>query len=246
MLLACQASQAANIIRMQAPIILGDATEQIGTWAPWQDTISEWVDVGASSNCSDWSPLTNTITAGESFTQSSSNCQQSQERTIQPTERNTETLAVRNAGTATTESQVVTASSTRSAIGTKTVSTTAEFVVTVDSISTQWGYMTNTNRGTMISSTNPDYVLNYVSLGYQSKVLVGLAGTTRTRADIFDSIKIQMADSSGAVFYTMSSNTILDIYPYSPYYVGWTHTATDYANAKLAKRYIVTINFKRP
>ncbi|AXH60399.1 hypothetical protein PLA107_030685 (plasmid) [Pseudomonas amygdali pv. lachrymans str. M301315] len=246
MLLATQASQAANIIRMQAPIILGNATEQTGAWIPWQDAIGEWIDVGAPSSCSDWAPLTDTITAGQSFTQLASDCLQSQERTIQPTERNTETLAVRNAGTATTQSQVITTSSTRTAIGTKTVSTTAEFVVTVDNISTQWGYMTNTGRGSMISSTNPDYELNYVSLGYQNKVLVGLAGTTRTPAARYESIKIQMVDSSGAVFYTIASDAILDNYPYSPYYVGWTHTATDYANAKLAKRYIVTLNFKQP
>lgn len=242
-LLTTQNSQAANIIRMKAPILLGDVNEQHGTWAPWQDAVSDWSNVGVPTGCSNWTPLAETVPSGQSFLQSASNCQQAQERTIQPTERNTQTLAVRNAGSATVESQVVPASSTRSATGTKTAGVLAEFTVTVDNVSTQWGYMTNTGRGTMISSTNPNYVLSYVTLGYQNQVLVGLTGA-RTPASRYDSIKIQMVDSSGAVFYVISSNAIRDNYPYSPYYVGWTHNATDYANAKIAKRFIVTLNFK--
>jgi len=243
MLLVSPMAKADNIIRMQAPI-QGGSIEQADSWLPWTDEISDWAAVGTPTLCSNWAPLANTVAVGASFTQTATDCQQLQQRTIQPTERNDKTLVVRNAGTPTVETKTVTVSATQTVVGTQPIGNTAEFLVTVGNISTQWGYMTNTSRGTLISSTNPNYVLSYVSLGFQNQVLVGLVGQQPQSAFRYKSIKIQMLNSAGAVFYTMSSDSILNNYAPAPYYVGWAHNATDYANAKVASRFIVTLSFR--
>lgn len=247
MMLASQLSSADNIIRMKAPIITVEPAINLGAWESWQDIVGEWASAGEVTNCSNWTPSPSTVNDGQTFTQTANDCQQTQQRSIQSTERNTQTLAIRNAGTPIIETRVVQASSSRSATGIKkTISATAEFVVTIGNTSGQWGYMPNTGKGVMISSSNPDYMLNYISLGFSDEVLIGVSSpstSTRITASRYHSIEIQMADSSGSVFYTMSSENIVDNYNDPPYFVGWKHNTTDYANAKLAKRFFVTLNF---
>lgn len=93
-----------------------------GKWVKTTPTISEWVNVGEATGCSAWEPATNTVTAGMSFEQKSSNCKQAQTRTVQNREQNDYTLVYRNIGSPTNESRNLdNYSMTRTAIGTKIV-----------------------------------------------------------------------------------------------------------------------------
>lgn len=93
-----------------------------GKWVKTTPSISEWVNVGEATGCSAWTPATNTVATGTSFEQTSSNCKQSQTRTVQNREQNDFTLDYRNVGSPTNESQnLADYSMTRTAIGTKIV-----------------------------------------------------------------------------------------------------------------------------
>lgn len=244
MLLVSPFSHANNIIRMKAPIEGGKPAEPAGNWLPWESVISDWVDAGSLINCSNWSPLADTVDQGTAFKQTATDCQQPQQRTVQATERNEQTLAVRNAGKPTTETRQVDATSTRDSVGTRAY-TNAQYVVTIGQVNTQWGYMPNGSMGQLISSSDPNHVLSYASLGFGGRVLVGFTDQNQNVAALFSSITIDMVDGAGNIFHTVSSSNIINDYPYPPFYVGWNHDATDYANAKLAKRYIVTVKFKK-
>ncbi|WP_410950957.1 hypothetical protein [Pseudomonas sp. S1(2024)] len=244
MLLASPLTHANNIIRMNAPVQAGKAAQPSGNWVPWESIVSDWVNAGALLACSNWSPLADTIDQGTPFKQTATDCQQPQERTVQATEKNEKTLVVRNVGEPAIETRNIAATSTRDSVGTKAY-TNAQYVVTIAQVDTQWGYMPNGNAGKLISSTDPAHVLNYASLGYGGRVLIGFEDRNQNSAALFSSIKIDMVDAAGNIFYSISSSNIVNDYPYSPFYVGWNHSATDYASAKLAKRYIVTVEFKK-
>lgn len=89
------------------------------TWAATTPTYTTWVNNGAVTSCSNWSPSPTTVTIGQSFTQTATDCQQAQTRSRQDREKESTTGAFRNVGSAVTESQSITASSTRTSTGTK-------------------------------------------------------------------------------------------------------------------------------
>ncbi|MDV8121991.1 hypothetical protein R4K50_28000, partial [Pseudomonas aeruginosa] len=82
-------------------------------------TYTAWVNSGSITACTNWSPAPSTVTVGQSFTQTATDCKQNQTRSRQDREQETTTKAVRNKGTAVTETQTITVSSTRSATGTR-------------------------------------------------------------------------------------------------------------------------------
>lgn len=92
-------------------------------WQPYDSLVGEWANVGGVYGCTNWSPDPATVDAGTLFTQTATDCKQAQERVIQDRERDAVSGAIRNTGESTTESQVVTASSSREATGTKTAPT---------------------------------------------------------------------------------------------------------------------------
>lgn len=89
------------------------------TWATTTPTYTNWVNNGAITACSNWTPSPTTVTVGQSFTQTATDCQQAQTRSRQDREKESTTGAFRNVGSAVTESQSITASSTRTSTGTK-------------------------------------------------------------------------------------------------------------------------------
>ena len=91
------------------------------TWVATTPTSTAWVNSGAVTGCSNWTPDPSTVAAGTGFTQTATNCSQSQTRSTQNREQETTTGAIRNNGSAFTETQSITASSTRDATGTKVV-----------------------------------------------------------------------------------------------------------------------------
>ena len=97
------------------------------TWVATTPVYTSWVNSGGIYGCSNWSPATSTVTSGQTFTQTATDCKQDQTRTRQDREQETTTLAIRNAGSLVTENQTLTnQSNTRTATGTK-VSTECKF-----------------------------------------------------------------------------------------------------------------------
>ena len=94
----------------------------IGTkenWQPAEPIYSEWVNVGDVSGCSNWAPDASTMLKDEAFNQTATDCKQTQSRTRQDREQETTTLAYRNVGEPVILEQIVSAHSSRKAIGTK-------------------------------------------------------------------------------------------------------------------------------
>ncbi|MCT8186346.1 hypothetical protein KY380_26765, partial [Pseudomonas sp. HD6421] len=103
-------------------ITVSSTQEAVGSkesWVATTPTYTAWVNSGAVTGCTNWSPATSTVTTGQSFTQTATDCEQAQTRSRQDREQETTTNAIRNKGTAVTENQTITASSTRSATGSK-------------------------------------------------------------------------------------------------------------------------------
>lgn len=87
-------------------------------WLPISPTYTLWTDVGQVYDCTNWTPLASTVTLGQSFDQTATDCKQDQTRSRQDREQETTTLAIRNSGTAVTETQIITVSSTKIETGT--------------------------------------------------------------------------------------------------------------------------------
>lgn len=89
-------------------------------WIATTPTYSEWTNVGTIYGCLVWTPETNTIDNGQSFTQTATDCKQDQTRTRQDREQEVNTLSYRDVGELITENQTLTnQTNTRSAVGTK-------------------------------------------------------------------------------------------------------------------------------
>lgn len=88
-------------------------------WQSYDPEYSAWVNSGAIYSCTNWTPDPSTVTAGQTFNQTATDCQQDQSRSRQDREQETTTKVIRNKDTAVTETQTITVSSTRNATGTK-------------------------------------------------------------------------------------------------------------------------------
>ncbi|BBV96181.1 hypothetical protein [Pseudomonas monteilii] len=91
----------------------------VENWQPAEPIYSEWVNVGDVSGCSNWAPDASTMLKDEAFNQTATDCKQTQSRTRQDREQETTTLAYRNVGEPVILEQIVSAHSSRKAIGTK-------------------------------------------------------------------------------------------------------------------------------
>ncbi|AXH59592.1 hypothetical protein [Pseudomonas amygdali] len=130
------------------------ATGTKETWLTAAPTYTAWANNGSVNSCSNWSPAPATVTVGQSFTQTATDCLQPQTRTRQDREQETTTKAIRNKGAAVTETQSITASSTRSAVGTK------ETWAAITAIYSTWA-----NSGTVASCTNWSPATSTVTVG---------------------------------------------------------------------------------
>jgi hypothetical protein len=99
------------------------------TWVATTPVYTSWVNSGGIYGCSNWSPATSTVTSGQTFTQTATDCEQDQTRTRQNREQETTTLVYRNVGGLITENQTLTnQNSSRSATGTKVVTPNCQYL----------------------------------------------------------------------------------------------------------------------
>lgn len=147
-------------------ITVSSTQEAVGSkesWVATTPTYTAWTNNGAVTGCSNWYPAPATVTIGQYFTQTATDCQQPQTRSRQDREQETTTLAYRNKGSAVTESQSITVSSSRSATGTKEswVATSPTYTAWVNSGAitgcTNWSPATSTvNKGQTFTQTATD------------------------------------------------------------------------------------------
>lgn len=90
------------------------------SWVSIGSLYGEWINNGPLYDCTNWTPATSTVNAGVQFQQEANDCKQNQNRTKQDREQETTTLAIRNIGLETNETQVLLNQyNIRDSIGTK-------------------------------------------------------------------------------------------------------------------------------
>ncbi|MDT8925143.1 hypothetical protein RBE51_20335 [Pseudomonas taiwanensis] len=147
------------------------------TWVATSPTYTAWVNNGAVTACSNWSPDPATVASGTSFTQTATDCKQPQIRTRQDREQETTTKAIRNKGSAVTESQSIAASSTRTATGTKAAAQECSYVANKNYVSENAvGVNTYIWGGTAMGSTSSS---TFTKSGYKYTKGVFKSGNER-------------------------------------------------------------------
>lgn len=134
-------SQAEYTIKI--PIETNNINMQLENWIPTNPVIGEWENIGNIYDCNNWSPLASDITAGQSFIQTATDCQQSQSRNYQEREIDESSGNIRNVGESLTQTQIITTIDTRNMIGMK------ESWVAIDPLYTEWvnnGSVSNCNN----------------------------------------------------------------------------------------------------
>lgn len=142
-----------QLVAENKTITVSDTRSSIGTLESWKTTTplyTTWINSGTISSCTNWSPSVNTVKTGSTFTQTATDCKQTQTRNRQDREQETTTLAFRNVGSPVIENQIITVNDTRSATGTMEawVSTTPVYTAWVNTGSvtscSNWSPATNT------------------------------------------------------------------------------------------------------
>lgn len=137
-----------SIIMNENPIIVPTPSEN---WSSTTPLYSNWVNQGAIYDCTNWTPSPNTQTINSQFDQTATDCKQEQIHTRQDREIENRTLVIRNVGDSIAESQVLSATQTRKAIGTK------ETWVATTAIESDW-----VNQGTVYDCTTMTPAANTV------------------------------------------------------------------------------------
>lgn len=97
-------------------------------WALTTPIVGDWEKSGSISGCTNWTPATSTYNQGVLFTQTATDCKQTEIRTLKEQEKHTIKGTVRLTGQSSTENRIVSANSSRQATGTKpTISCTYNF-----------------------------------------------------------------------------------------------------------------------
>lgn len=224
-----------NIIRVSAPVAYNPSTNE--SWSPIDPTFSDWINLNSPKNCTDWSPLPSFIAEGTSFTQTATDCQQDQTRSRQEREQEATSLAIRDKGSSVTESRTVSASDTRTAIGTDaTAPLTRYFTFNEYAAPGQYGCHDGTSCMSIPAESSMNgKSANYMTLGYNNAVNFGLSGYTGNELKAaLTKLRIEMFDANGVKYYTITQNA-----PFSNQYgsyVGNTHTVSDNNNASIAHK----------
>lgn len=87
--------------------VIFKAPPPVETFTPTDPLISEWSNVGEVYDCSNYTPEPSGYSYGVVFTQTSDNCKQNQERTIQQRQISSITNVASNVGTPTVENQTL-------------------------------------------------------------------------------------------------------------------------------------------
>lgn len=126
----------------------------------WKETtpkaLTNWINKGVISSCSNWAPSETTVLEGTTFEQTATDCKQEQVRTVQKQEINNKN-ELRDVGQPYEESQYLTSTSKRNKVGTKVI--TCSFVYSQGY--TQWqpggGYVSIRWQGAQVGYIRSPY-----------------------------------------------------------------------------------------
>lgn len=165
-----------------------ESVGSLETWTPIDQklVISDWTNSGAVHDCTNWTPATTTVDWQVAFTQTTSQCKQSQTRVVQAQEQETTTLAIRATGSQITENQDIAGSSSQSASGTRASITNNPLT----RINTQSGTVGNgyvTTNGTWGALLYGPYVKDLPLGTYNLKIYGSTGETTGATFDMVNS-----------------------------------------------------------
>jgi hypothetical protein len=186
-------------------INLRDAVGTLESWFLITPIYTDWMNSGNIDNCTNWSPLENTITINEVFTQTATDCQQPQTRTRQDREQEMTTGNIRNIGSVINESHTIEASLTRPAIGKKEtwIDTTTIYGDWTNSGAvygcTNWSPAASTvNVGTNVVQTATDCKQDQ-SMSVQAKEIETTTGVVRNKGTLTYQTKVITVSSTQTV-----------------------------------------------
>lgn len=96
-----------NANEYQVRIPFDGVYAQAVVWEKYASLYTSWVNSGTPYNCTNWTPLANSITDGQTFEQSATDCNQKQTRNAQDREKNKTTQEIRNIGKSYIEENVI-------------------------------------------------------------------------------------------------------------------------------------------
>jgi len=204
-----------------------------GVWLTASPVVSSWTNVGVPTACSNWTPDPSTISNGLSFQQTATDCQQTQERTVQAREQNTISLVYRNVGDPQTQNQTLTVSSVRMATGTNPAKT-AVWMLKPGISGTYVGFNSQASFGSILTA-EPGYGLKFSYFGSGGWIWVSVTGYNNQRN--IPSIKVELLDASNNVTRTLSDTS----FQLQSYVMGIKYTADDLAAAKVADKMRLTL-----
>lgn len=166
-------------------ITVSSTKEAVGSkesWVATTPTYTAWVNSGAITGCTNWSPATSTVASGQSFTQTATDCKQAQTRSRQDREQETTTKAIRDVGSPVSETQSITVTSTRTATDTKEV---CQYQTS--------GMIQLLNNGVVQESTS-HYVFywNKVKIGASSGTSISSGGYTYKTGALMQTVRTDM------------------------------------------------------
>jgi hypothetical protein len=126
------AAQAGNIIRANAPVIESKRETPSGTWLSAEPSYGDWSNNGSVYGCSNWSPDPSGVVVNTAFTQTATDCQQDQVRTVQAREVEQSSGIYRDVGQPTQELRIISTTAQRQAVGSK------EYWVMISPTYTEW------------------------------------------------------------------------------------------------------------
>lgn len=159
-------------------------TRPTSNWVDAPPLNSGWTNTTAPSMCTTWTPDPATIGQGVQFQQTSNDCQQNQQNTVQAREQDTISLAYRNKGAPTVETRTIAVSSTRTATGTNPVVQGDYTVRAGTCCSGQHGYIPF-NTGSIVSASNPAYELSYLVIKTDGTLYFAFTQVTAANAPGF-------------------------------------------------------------
>lgn len=116
-------------------------------WSNDDPVLGPWINSGAVYDCSNWTPLVESMTTGQSFTQTASDCKQNQTQSAQDREVDSVAGTVRDKGLPYTNTKNIQASNTRLAVGT---------LETWNAIASDYTVWTNSGAVNSCSNWSPD------------------------------------------------------------------------------------------
>lgn len=112
-------SSLVNANEYQVRIPFDGVYAQAVVWEKYASLYTSWVDSGTPYGCLNWTPLASTVADGQTFEQSSTECNQKQTRNAQDREKNKTTQEIRNVGKSYVEEKVISnVASKQNSIGT--------------------------------------------------------------------------------------------------------------------------------